>query len=130
MTDFTKIQLIIYCVLVVLVSLGISVFIEGYKKIIRKDKASKYEIYALSFLLSILATLGLIYTHLFVPVLVFFFSTSFWLDYIFLCIVIYFIQYLIDMKGIKALIKTAAVQLISKKCSFLSKEDISKLFKD
>lgn len=123
-----KLKVSIYLLFVGFLISGIASFMEFYKKKIRKDKVKKVEAHIISIILSSLAVLGLNGLHIFIPFIYYYFAgASIWLDYIMTGLAIYLLQYQVDMKIFKNLIKTAAINLLSKYGINISKEDINKL---
>lgn len=107
------IQLGIYVVLLCMEIMGISIFMESYKKVIRKDKAFLWETKGIGLVSSVLAVLLLVGISVFKPVLGLI-GAPIWADYILYTIVIYFMQMQADMKVIKKVIMAFLPSLLKK----------------
>lgn len=103
--ELANLQKGLYVVVLALIILGISLFIETYKKIIRKSKCSKYEIWGVGLLLSVLATLLVVFSGIFHPIFVYI-GSKVWFDCVLLTLGIFIAQFQADMKLVKKLIKT------------------------
>lgn len=106
-------QIALTLVMLCLISFGISTLMEIYKKKIRKDKASVWEIRAVSLGLSAVATLLVVVTGLFQPIITLVFpSATVWLDYILYCVIIWVLQLQEDLKILKMLMRLSASKAV------------------
>lgn len=110
----SKIQVMIYATFIFLEIFGISSLMEIYKKMIRKDKAKKFEIYLIAEVLSTLAVAILVILNIFKPILGLI-GAPLWADYIFYNIIIYIFQLQADMKIIKKLIRSCTSEFLKSK---------------
>lgn len=126
-----KLKVTIYFLLISFLIFGIASFMEFYKKKIRKDKVYKIEAHIISIILSCSAIACLKVLHIFLPLVNYCFPEStIWIDYVFQAFLIYYLQYQVDMKILKNLIKLAAIKLLTNYGLNFTKEDINKFLKN
>ena len=117
-----SLELTLYVLLVAGIVFLTSFLMEIYKKIIRKDKVSKWECRLVGAFLSVV---GIEILHLTGALYLVFHNmldAREWLDYVLYIIIFYYCQLKVDMKFIKAIIRSLSISLIKK--SGLSKEQI------
>ena len=107
----SKVQVMIYTAFIFLEIMSISSIMEIYKKMIRKDRAKKFEIYIIAEVLSAFAIAILVLLGIFKPILGLI-GAPLWSDYVFYNILIFIFQMQADMKIIKKLIKSCASELL------------------
>lgn len=115
-----SIELTLYVLLVTGIVFLTSFLMEIYKKLIRKDKFKRWECRIIG---AILSAIGIEILHLSGALYLVFhnmLNAKEWLDYALYLIIFYYCQLKVDMKLIKALIKSLSISLIRK--SGLSKE--------
>ena len=120
----STIQIAIYVILLCLEIMGISIFIEWYKKCLRKDKFKKWEVYIIAAVLSFLAVMALVGIHVFKPILGLI-GAPLWADIIAYTILVYLLQMQTDMKVVKKLIDSFLPTLLKK--SGLSDDQIKEI---
>lgn len=102
-----NLDIAVFILFILFFILLVSTFVEFYKKKIRKDKAGIAEIKAISILSSALVTAILVYFHMYLPILGhLLMDAPIWVDHIGYFAAIYILQYVVDMKLIKAGIKS------------------------
>ena len=120
----TSVQLIIYVILLAAEVLGVASLMEVYKKSIRKNKATTWEIRGVGLVASALAIGVLILAQVFQPFLGLI-GAKLWMDYLFYVLVFYFLQMQADMKVVKKIVKSLVkAYLISKR---LPKEQVDEI---
>lgn len=109
----TAVQISIYVILLCLEIIGISMFMEWYKKCLRKDKFKKWEVYIIAGVLSFSAVMALIGINVFKPVIGLI-GAPLWVDIIAYTIFIFLLQMQTDMKIVKKLIDSFLPTLLKK----------------
>ena len=122
----TKIQIIIYISFLCLELFGIALFMEIYKKQVRKNNSSKIENRIIGLILSIIGVGILLALHIFKPVLGLIGAAP-WADYVLYVGLFYFFQKTTDMRIVKNLIKTCQKNLLIK--YGFSEKQIDDIFK-
>ena len=109
----TTVQIAIYVILLCLEVMGISMFMEWYKKCLRKDNFKKWEIYFIAVVLSFIAVMLLIGINVFKPVLGLI-GAPLWVDIVAYTACIFLLQMQTDMKIVKKIIDSFLLTLLKK----------------
>ena len=109
----TTVQIAIYVILLCLEVMGISMFMEWYKKCFRKDDFKKWEIYFIAVVLSFIAVMLLIGINVFKPVLGLI-GAPLWVDIVAYTACIFLLQMQTDMKIVKKIIDSFLLTLLKK----------------
>lgn len=109
----TTVQIAIYVILLCLEIMGISMFMEWYKKCLRKDNFKKWEVYVIAGVLSFVAVMALVGINVFKPVIGLI-GAPLWVDIIAYTIFIFLLQMQTDMKIVKKLIDSFLPTLLKK----------------
>ena len=109
----TTVQIAIYVILLCLEVMGISMFMEWYKKCFRKDDFKKWEIYFIAVVLSFIAVMLLIGINVFKPVLGLI-GAPLWVDIIAYTICIFLLQMQTNMKIVKKIIDSFLPTLLKR----------------
>ena len=120
----TTVQIAIYVILLCLEIMGISMFMEWYKKCFRKDNFKKWEIYSIAVVLSFVAVMLLIGINVFKPVLGLI-GAPLWVDIIVYTACIFLLQMQTNMKIVKKLIDSFLPTLLKR--SGLSDEQVKEI---
>ena len=109
----TTVQIAIYVILLCLEIMGISIFMEWYKKQLRKDNFKKWEVYIIAFFLSFASVMALIGINVFKPILGLI-GAPLWVDIIIYTLIIFILQLQTDMKIVKKFIESFLPILLKK----------------
>ena len=109
----TTVQIAIYVILLCLEVMGISMFMEWYKKCFRKDNFKKWEIYTIAGVLSFVAVMALVGINVFKPILGLI-GAPLWVDIIAYTVAMFVLQMQTDMKIVKKLIDSFLPALLKK----------------
>lgn len=109
----TTVQIAIYVILLCLEVMGISMFMEWYKKCFRKDDFKKWEIYSMAVVLSFIAVMLLIGINVFKPVLGLI-GAPLWVDIVVYTACIFLLQMQTDMKIVKKIMDSFLPTLLKK----------------
>ena len=120
----TTVQIAIYIILLCLEIMGISMFMEWYKKCFRKDNFKKWEIYSIAVVLSFVAVMLLIGINVFKPVLGLI-GAPLWVDIIAYTACIFLLQMQTNMKIVKKIIDSFLPTLLKR--SGLSDEQVKEI---
>ena len=120
----TTVQIAIYVILLCLEVMGISMFMEWYKKCFRKDNFKKWEIYSIAVVLSFVAVVLLIGINVFKPVLGLI-GAPLWVDIVAYTACIFLLQMQTDMKIVKKIIDSFLPTLLKR--SGLSDEQVKEI---
>ena len=120
----TTVQIAIYVILLCLEVMGISMFMEWYKKCFRKDNFKKWEIYSIAVILSFVAVVLLIGINVFKPVLGLI-GAPLWVDIVAYTACIFLLQMQTDMKIVKKIIDSFLPTLLKR--SGLSDEQVKEI---
>ena len=127
MFGMTTIQIAIYCVLLISIVCLIAGLMEIYKKSIRKGKAKPWENYLIALILSIGSLVILVLSDSFKPVLSMI-GADLWMDYVSYVILIYFMQFNVDKKIIKKIVRSFVSNFLEK--TGLDEDQIKEILKD
>lgn len=109
----TTVQIAIYVILLCLEIMGISMFMEWYKKHLRKDNFKKWEVYIIAFILSFASVMALIGINVFKPILGLI-GAPLWVDIVLYTITMFILQLQTDMKIVKKFIESFLPTLLKK----------------
>lgn len=101
---------IIYILFISIDLFFVSFFLEIYKKKIRKDNFKVWEVKILGLIFSVLSVWMMVVSHLMYPLFYVTFRSELWLDYAVYIALFYLVQEKVDMKIMKKLIKSLAIQ--------------------
>ena len=102
----------IYVLFISLELFAVSFFMEIYKKRIRKDNFKVWEVRLLGIVLSAGCFWLLLSSHLMYPVFNSMFGSDLWLDHLAYTVLFYILQEKVDMKIMKRIIRSLAIQFI------------------
>ena len=114
----------LYVVILIFVVFGMALFLEFYKKTIRKDRTKTWENRLVGFILSVLSTFGLYYSNLIFPILDIF-NAPFWTNLSFYILAFYYFQRQADMKLLKKVMRVWTEHFLKK--AGLSAEEVKKI---
>ena len=127
MFGMTTIQIAIYCVLLISIVCLIAGLMEIYKKSLRKGKTKPWENYLIALILSIGSLVILVLSDSFKPVLSMI-GADLWMDYVSYVILIYFMQFNVDKKIIKKIVRSFVSNFLEK--TGLDEDQIKEILKD
>lgn len=120
---------IIYILFISIDLFFVSFFLEIYKKKIRKDNFKVWEVKILGFIFSVLSVWMMVVSHLMYPLFYVTFRSELWLDYAVYISLFYLVQEKVDMKIMKKLIKSLAIQWL-KTSTGLDKERVEEILNE
>lgn len=106
-------QISIYTLLICGIVCGIAALMETYKKVIRADKAKKWENLLVGLTFSIIATALLALSKVLIPILGMI-GAPIWMDYILYALGVFVLQLNINMKVVKKIVKSIVTNLLKK----------------